>query len=175
MADPVFNYIAPNPFGLNGDNPEFVDIDADGDLDAFSGAGGDIWFFKNTGTVRNPLFAAALTNPFGLSNVGYSANPTLVDIDGDGDLDAFVGNNAGNTLFFRNTGTASNPLFGASQANPFGFSKVGSSANPTLVDIDDDGDLDAFVGNYDGNTQFLGTQEQLVILSLLLPLPTHLV
>ena len=43
----------------------------------------------------SPAFAAASTNPWGLSNVGYFANPTLVDIDGDGDLDAFIGNGDG--------------------------------------------------------------------------------
>mgnify|MGYP003335659097 CR=1 FL=1 len=47
------------------------------------------------------LFRSA-TNPFGLTDVGFSASPTFVDIDGDGDLDAFVGNKDGNTLYYRN-------------------------------------------------------------------------
>ncbi|WP_276308988.1 SwmB domain-containing protein, partial [Macromonas bipunctata] len=53
----------------------------------------------------NPNFlqytGATSAAPFGLSDVGRYASPTLVDIDGDGDLDAFIGNNSGNTLFFR--------------------------------------------------------------------------
>jgi hypothetical protein len=50
----------------------------------------------------NPTFQSPATNPFGLSGVGYWASPTLVDIDGDGDLDALVGNWYGNTLFYIN-------------------------------------------------------------------------
>lgn len=29
-------------------------------------------------------------NPFGLTNVGDVSKPTFADIDGDGDLDAFI-------------------------------------------------------------------------------------
>lgn len=158
MADPVFNYIAANPFGLNdvgfSANPTFVDIDGDGDLDAFVGnSGGNTLFFRNTGTISSPLFASAVTNPFGLS-AGGGRLSAFADIDSDGDLDAFMGNWGGNTLFFRNTGTGSIPLFGAPQTNPFGLNDVGNGANSAFVDIDGDGDLDAFVGNYGGNTLF---------------------
>ena len=156
MADPIFDYITFNPFGLSDvgsyANPALVDIDGDGDLDAFVGnAIGNTLFFRNTGTA-NPLFAAPITNPFGLSDGGGS--PAFADIDGDGDADAFVGNGAGDTLFFRNTGTASNPIFAAAITSPFGLSDVGDHAAPAFADIDGDGDLDAFVGNYYGNTLF---------------------
>jgi hypothetical protein len=50
-------------------------------------------------------------NPFGLSAEGGAPAFTFVDIDDDGDLDAFAGNYDGNTLFIENTGTASNPVF----------------------------------------------------------------
>ena len=155
----AFLSAATNPFGLSNvgryATPTFVDIDGDGDLDAFVGdRNGNTLFFRNTGSASSAAFSAAATNPFGLSDVGNLASPTLVDIDGDGDLDAFVGNNAGNTLFFRNTGSASNAAFSAAATNPFGLSHVGTNASPTLVDIDGDGDLDAFVGNLNGNTLF---------------------
>jgi len=159
-SNPTFAAAITNPFGLGAvvslASPTFVDIDSDGDLDAFVGnaAYGDTLFFRNTGTVTSPAFAAPVTNPFGLSDVGGFANPAFVDIDSDGDLDAFVGNDAGNTLFFRNTGTVSIPMFAAAATNPFGLSDVGTHANPTFVDIDGDGDLDAFVGEVYGNAQF---------------------
>jgi len=159
MTDPIFSAPVTNPFGLTntGSNvaPTFADIDGDGDLDAFVGNTADgIQFFRNTGTTSAPSFAAPVTNPFGLTNVGFYAKPTLADIDNDGDLDAFVGNRDGNTQFYRNTGTASAPSFAAPVTNSFGLTDVGDNAAPTFTDIDGDGDLDAFVGNNDGNTLF---------------------
>ncbi|SFE67801.1 FG-GAP-like repeat-containing protein [Nitrosomonas sp. Nm166] len=167
MADPIFNNITLNPFGLSNvgrdASPALVDIDGDGDLDAFVGElYGNTLFFRNTGTANNPIFAAAITNPFGLSNVGYLASSSFVDIDNDSDLDAFVGTSEGNALFFKNTGTASNPIFAEPISNPFGLSSVNAFANPTFIDIDGDSDLDAFIGNYDGDTLFFrntGTTE----------------
>ena len=167
-SNPVFAAATINPFGLIdvGDfvSPVFVDIDNDGDLDAFVGGyQGNTLFFRNTGTASNPVFATASTNPFGLTDVGIAASPSFVDIDGDGDLDALIGNSAGNTLFFRNNGTVGNPVFAAASTNPFGLSKVGYSASPAFVDIDADGDLDAFVGEFSGNTRYFVNNGQLLV------------
>ncbi len=155
------NFIAPitNPFGLTdvGSNaaPTFADIDGDGDLDAFVGnQAGNTVFYRNTATAAAPTFTLEATNPFGLTNVVGLAKATLADIDNDGDLDAFVGNKDGNTVFYRNTGTAAAPTFTLEATNPFGLTDVGLSAAPTFADIDGDGDLDAFVGNRYGNTLF---------------------
>ncbi|MES2943070.1 MAG: FG-GAP-like repeat-containing protein [Pseudomonadota bacterium] len=156
-SSPAFAAAVVNPWGLASAgfsvSPTFVDIDGDGDLDALIGnSDGNTVLQLNTGTVGSPAFAAAITNPYGLANVGYSASPSFADIDGDGDLDAFVGNLDGHTLVFLNTGTAGSPAFAAASSNPYGLGDVGGFANPSLVDIDADGDLDAFVGNLDGNT-----------------------
>ena len=156
---PAFAAASTNPFGLADVGvfaaPEFADIDGDGDLDAFIGERyGNTIFFRNTGSAIAPAFAAASTNPFGLADVGFVAAPALADIDGDGDLDAFVGNNDGNTFFFHNTGSAIAPAFAAPSTNPFGLAGVGSVATPAFADIDGDGDLDAFIGNNEGNTIF---------------------
>jgi len=168
VNSPVFAAAVFNPFGLTdvsySASPSFVDIDNDGDLDAFVGEfTGSIFFSRNIGTTSNPVFAAATINPFGLIDVGDFVSPVFVDIDNDGDLDAFVGGYQGNTLFFRNTGTASNPVFAAASTNPFGLSKVGYSASPAFVDIDADGDLDAFVGEFSGNTRYFVNNGQLLV------------
>jgi hypothetical protein len=148
-----------NPFGLTNvgsySAPTLVDIDGDGDLDAFVGNnGGNTQYYENTGTANSAAFSTPQTNPFGLTNVGTSSAPTFVDIDGDGDLDAFVGNSYGNTLYYLNTGTANSAAFSTPQTNPFGLTDVGNYSAPTLVDIDGDGDLDAFVGNNLGNIRY---------------------
>jgi FG-GAP-like repeat len=130
-----------------------VDIDGDGDLDAFLGnASGNTIFARNIGTTAVPNFGGyggKLTNPFGLTSVGSTnTKPKFVDIDRDGDLDAFIALTDGNTVFFRNTGTATAPAFAAAETNPFGLTDAGdfSSVGLTFADIDGDGDLDAFFG-----------------------------
>ncbi|MEM1392439.1 MAG: FG-GAP-like repeat-containing protein [Cyanobacteria bacterium P01_H01_bin.150] len=157
--NPSFAAVQTNPFGLTrvgfSESPSLADIDGDGDLDAFVGEyDGDIFYFQNTGDANNPSFAAVQTNPFGLTNVSYYASPTFADIDGDGDLDAFVGGDEGDTFYFQNTGDANNPSFAAVQTNPFGLTNVGRESSPTFADIDGDGDLDAFVGSLSGITSF---------------------
>jgi hypothetical protein len=157
-GDLVANRIT-NPLGLANVGsfaaPAFADLDGDGDPDALVGDGqGRVHFFANTGTAADPLFAAPVTSPFGLPQVDGRAKPAFADLDGDGDLDALIGSYNGGTTFFRNDGTATNPAFGVRLDNPFGLQGVGQFASPTLADLDQDGDLDAFIGNQAGATLF---------------------
>ncbi|MBY0362246.1 MAG: cadherin domain-containing protein [Phreatobacter sp.] len=154
-TNPTYSFVQHNPFTLNSNgidgDPTFVDINNDGDLDAFiSDSTGNTLYFQNTGTAANPSFAAAVTNPFGLSDAGSATAITFADLDGDGDQDAIIGDDAGNLDYFRNNGTASSPSFTFVGANPFGLSDVGTRASPEFADFDGDGDLDALVGREDG-------------------------
>ena len=146
-----------DPFGITNvgleANPAFADIDADGDLDVFiSNRAGSTYYFENTGTSSAPVFAAALIDPFGITNVDIYASPEFADLDGDGDLDAFIGNVYGDTYYFQNTGNSAAPAFAAALTNPFGITNVDFKATPEFVDLDADGDLDAFIGHDEGNT-----------------------
>ena len=128
--------------------PSFGDLDNDGDLDMISEDNGSFYYYQNTGDAANPDFASPLTNPFGLlSYVGYS--PSLVDIDGDNDLDIMTTDGV-NFNFIENTGTATAPAFAIPQNSPFSIPDTYSDILPTFTDIDDDGDFDilAEIGIY---------------------------
>ena len=103
--------------------------------------------FVEVTTIASPFINLPIdpAAPFGLSGVGsISSIPTFVDIDGDGDLDAFVGEFDGNINYFENTSTDSSiPAFSlVSTDGAFGLLDVGYRSIPTFVDIDGDGDLD---------------------------------
>jgi len=131
--------------------PDFVDIDNDGDFDLFAGETfGTIIFYRNTGTITNPAF---VRESFASIDVGTRSTPTFADIDNDGDFDLFVGEELGNINFYRNTGTASNPIFTLETEN-FASINVGYESAPSFTDIDNDGDFDLFVGELGGNINF---------------------
>jgi len=156
---------AANPFdGVNvGDPsaPSFVDVDGDGDMDAFIGEyDGTLNYYQNTGanTTTNYGFVArtGTANPLNNAAVGYFSAPGFVDVDGDGDMDAFVGASDGTLYYYQNTGTPLVPIFAAQtgSANPLNAVAVGYSSVPSFVDVDGDGDMDAFIGEYDGNINY---------------------
>jgi hypothetical protein len=140
-----------------------VDINGDGLLDVFVSASdwpvdhvvNTIDYFENTGTASAPIFTDQSTS-LGLDlPAGSYGYPTFVDIDADGDFDAFVGNDLGDIYYFENSGTATAPQFEAPVQNPFGLSAVpGGTAVPAFVDIDNDGDFDLFVGDGNGDLWF---------------------
>jgi VCBS repeat-containing protein len=154
---------AANPF--NGVNvgpistPSFADLDGDGDLDAVVGEfGGTLRYFENTGSAIAPAFTArtGAANPFDTVDVGDFSKPSFADLDGDGDLDAVVGTLGGTLRYFENTGSATAPAFTARTgvANPFDGVDVGTASAPSFADLDGDGDLDAVIGEQDGNLNY---------------------
>lgn len=115
--------------------PEFADIDADGDFDMFSGDYyGSIWYWMNTGSATNPVFAFVTTNYFSLQH-SWLSTPRFTDIDSDGDLDLFTGAWDGKIHYLQNTGAPTNAIFGA----PVILApSVGVRSAPAFVNIDAD-------------------------------------
>ncbi len=123
------------------------DLDGDGDLDAFVVNRGfsdgvndgvnQVWLNNGDGT-----FARGVS----LENSDDSRGVSLGDLDGDGDLDAFVANAVANQVWLNNgDGTFTSGV------------SLGNSGNigVSLGDLDADGDLDAFVANVGGNRVWL--------------------
>jgi VCBS repeat-containing protein len=142
-------------------NLAFVDIDGDGDRDAFGSANFDraVLFYENTGTATNPSFAAFQLNPFGVNFADFGDAASLGldfgDVDGDGDLDLFMLGSSNQLWFLENNGTATNPNFALPTVNSFGVSGISGRVRvPAIVDIDGDDDLDLLVTNSSRNTLF---------------------
>ena len=130
------------------------------DLDLFSGdEGGVIRFYENTGNFQNPSFPQGqnLQDDGGSQiNIGERANIDLADLDDDGDYDLFVGdgdNQENSLLFYRNSGTVSEQEWtndGRVKDNTGSNIGVGYTAAPCFADLDNDGDFDLVIGEWDG-------------------------
>jgi len=148
----TLNYLETLDFGLQS-APAFVDIDADNDPDLFVGdLDGHVAFLRNTGDASNPEFLLE-DSSFVSSPTTYTYAPTFADIDGDADMDMFLGHFTGNIEFYRNTGTLISPIF-ERELWTFDTLTVGNYAIPAFVDIDVDEDLDLFVGRALGTISY---------------------
>ncbi len=140
-------------------NPAIGDLDDDGDWDMLVGQDdGTVDYFLNTGSSTAPTLVqqTGAANPMNGEDVGVESRPFLWDIDNDGDFDLFIGEDSGDVVYYENTGSASSPTFtrrnGAN--NPFNGVDIGSEADITFGDIDNDGDADAFIGESNGNINY---------------------
>jgi PKD repeat protein len=141
--------------------PCFADIDSDGDLDAFIGEYyGEVGYFENIGSSTQAKWEdrgkIRLQNDTTI-DVGYLSAPAMADIDGDGDLDALIGENNGRVAMYENIGDSTHPIWedrGFVTDRDNRRIDIGNRSVPNLVDIDGDGDLDAYLNDYLGRIRF---------------------
>ncbi len=156
--------IGDRPPDLHGASAfRFADINGNGAPDLFVGdvfASG-IFFLQNIGTPADPHMVCN-TSSFPINQPVRTAGfnqTSFVDIDGDGDLDLFVGVLAtlvqtDGFMFYRNNGSPTSPLFQLQTTNFLSMVDVGMNAHPTFVDIDANGTLDLFMGDLGGRLAF---------------------
>jgi hypothetical protein len=163
-----------NPVCTGGFNvPSFVDINDDGDLDLFVGTQGGAYsltrdladnfaYMENTGggpgqqqfVLRSRRFLDAI-------DTGDKSIPAVADIDGDGDPDFLLANEAepledqsSRLHFFRNDGTLTAPVLSHADTHYLAL-EIGYNYAPAFVDIDADGDQDIVMGEWAGGLNLL--------------------
>lgn len=133
--------------------PALADLDGDGLLDLLLGTwNDDVLFFRNEGSPARPEWVQDSTRTVRLSR-GSNTTPALADVDGDGDLDLFIGEASGTLNFFRNEGSAAEPDF-TLVAEDYDGIDVGRRSHPSFIDFDGDGDLDLVVGREQGGAAY---------------------
>jgi len=126
--------------------PAFGDLDGDGDLDAIVGTWDDaVRLYENTSGDRS-VSLSLVDSAYVTLTRGRNATPALGDVDGDGDLDLFLGESSGTLNFYENTGSATAAEF-TLVSDEYGAFDVGRRSLPVLHDVDADGDLDLVVGS----------------------------
>ena len=149
-----------------GSIPTFYDFDQDGLEDLFVSnffrykptlnKEGSIAYYKNTGTLTNPVFTFIDNDFLNLTNstFGLRMVPTFGDIDNDGDKDLLLGLENGTLAFYQNTGIApaisfATPILNYSD-NLGSTITAGQYASPQLFDLNEDNLLDLIIGKKTG-------------------------
>jgi hypothetical protein len=149
-----------------------IDVDHDGDRDLLYAEETctSLYLLRNNGTKDAPIYTDAVGFPQNSpATFPFFPAPFFEDVDFDGLKDLVVSPNlyartfdnilVRNSLWlYKNTGTAQQPTFTFSKNNFLqeDMIDVGDFSVPTMFDIDNDGDLDLFIGLY-GNESFRGT------------------
>ncbi|MCX7551193.1 FG-GAP-like repeat-containing protein [Xanthomarina sp. F2636L] len=142
------NYPAPTDYGP-GWSIAAGDLDGNGFNDLLYASGYGVSFLKanNDGT--------AYSNSFNTSSYVFSQRSNFVDIDNDGDLDAFVCHDVQPNVYFINDGTPSADLTfyqgpSSELPNGIGVHPNGGNYGTVWVDYDNDRDPDLFIAKCRG-------------------------
>lgn len=155
ITGPEVAYLNSSSGGFNNIEHQFIDIDNDGDYDLFFlNSDGTFGWFENTGDIFQAVLELSTDSIPGLYLSDWFF---FLDLDNDSDFDILTGNSEYVRLI-RNIGDSYSPFFIIDQdtlrddnGNPI-ISEFGS--NPSLTDIDNDGDYDFISGNSAGTVTF---------------------
>lgn len=147
------SYDYPFAGGFVQPRPQLADLDNDGDADLVVSEGGrGLAYFENVGSGGPGSGFVWRTD--GMNQIAPGTWFRMGDLDGDGDLDLLTQGAPARVRYYRNTGSASNPVFTLAADELMQTGGVDPVMNedtsiPSLIDIDGDGDLDFLHGQAD--------------------------
>lgn len=155
----IWNLETQNYHGITDSDlvPEFCDIDNDNDYDMFVGMhDGKVYYYQNITIANEPVWQFKTYNPVTL-DVGVYSFSSFCDIDGDGLPEMFIVDNEerhGITTqsinYYENNGLPGQPFWELDTTSYFNIRYPSISA-PAFGDIDNDGDYDMFLGQFENS------------------------